>query len=293
MSVLLIILKILKIIGIILLIVLGILLVALLLVLFVPVRYKMTVKRETGDETFVTAHIKVTWLMHILNIAFSYPEAAYWHVRVFCFTIFRSDRPKEETNSQAQAEDVPLSAEASKTEQKKEPTEKREEKSKTEETSDMEEIPKVRIFFKKFIEILKNIKYTIIRICDKIKHIVKNVKYYLNILQSETFHRAFSACKTQVIALWKCIKPRKLDGNLIVGTNDPATTGQIMAIYGILYPLIGNNITVTPDFEQEIVEGNLLVKGRITVFTLIRIAWIIYFNKDIRRIVKLFKREAA
>ena len=96
-----------------------------------------------------------------------------------------------------------------------------------------------------------------------------------------------------MIALLKCIKPRKLEGNLIVGTNDPATTGQIMAVYGILYPLIGNNITVTPDFDQQIVEGNLLIKGRITAFKILKIAWIIYFNKDIRRIVKLFKREAV
>ncbi|MDE6963832.1 MAG: DUF2953 domain-containing protein, partial [Lachnospiraceae bacterium] len=117
--------------------------------------------------------------------------------------------------------------------------------------------------------------------------------YYINIIKSDTFVRAFGVCSKQALSLLKSIGPRKVTGSLVIGTGDPAGTGQVMAAYGILYPLIGDHIAVTPDFERQIVEGDLLIKGKITVFRAVKTAWIIYFNRDLRRLIQLFKREAA
>ena len=88
-------LSILKILGIVLLVLLGILLVFLLLILFVPVRYKVSAERDSGDEQTLQAQVKITWLFHILNMLYSYPDAAYLRVRVFIFTVFRSDQEKK------------------------------------------------------------------------------------------------------------------------------------------------------------------------------------------------------
>lgn len=316
-------LMILKILGILLLVVLGIILVLALLILFVPVRYRITAHRKVIEETPVVVRIKITWLFHILNAVFSYPEAAYVRVRVFCFTIFRSDKSgkkskpekKKATESQQEQQDMET-AEEQKTQQKKqdqadtekqkpqqeqqkqEITEKQnpqsEQKERNEEEGQEEEpAPTFSDFFKKLWAALKNIKYTIIKIYDKIKHIVKNIQYYIKIIKSETFKRAWTVCSGQVFSLLKSILPGKLKGNLLIGTGDPASTGQVLAIYGMLYPLIGNHIVITPDFEQQIVEGELFIKGRITVFKVLKTAWIVYFNKDLRRLIKLFKREAA
>ena len=112
-------------------------------------------------------------------------------------------------------------------------------------------------------------------------------------IRSETFQRAFGVCSEQTIALLNGIKPKKLRGNLVIGTGDPASTGQILAVYGMLYPVIGDHINITPDFERQIVEGNLLIKGRITAWKLLKTAWKVYFNRDIRRVIKLLKREEA
>ena len=91
----------------------------------------------------------------------------------------------------------------------------------------------------------------------------------------------------------KSISPRKIRGSVLIGTGDPASTGQILAVYGMLYPLLGYHIDIVPDFEQQIIEGDLYVKGKITVFKALKTAWIVYFNKDLRRLIKLLKREAA
>lgn len=287
-------LTILKIAGIVILVLLGSLLTILLLVLFVPVRYTITANRNVTDEVPIRARIKVTWLLHILNMLFSYPEAAYLRVRVFCFTIFRSDQPKDSgKKSDKNSEESKPEATSSvpkETEAIKEPEKER---ISTAEAEQEENKPTRRSFFKKLISLLKNIKYTIIKIYDKIKHIFRNIRYYLKVIQSETFKRAFGVCKSQIFDVLKSVRPRKVKGNLHIGTGDPASTGQILSVYGMLYPLIGNNILITPDFEQQIVEGDLFIKGKITVFKLLKAAWKIYFNRDIRRVLKLLKREAS
>lgn len=322
-------LTILKILGIILLVLLGIILMVVLLVLFVPIRYKIKVHRKTEDGTPIVADVRVTYLAYILNVAFSYPEAAYVRVRVFCFTVFRSDKSKGDAESSSsekgkrkekkgkkkdkaqddkgedkiRAEDAPKSEETETTEAtaeagQKEALKEEDEKDNSEgiedaERGDGKEENKILAFLRKIWDVLKNIRYTIVRICDKIKDIVNNIRYYVEILQSDRFDRGFQVCKGQLIALLKMLRPRKLTGELLIGTGDPASTGQVMAAYGILYPLLGNHIEVVPDFERQIVEGSLFIKGKITIFVLVKCAWIIYFNKDIRKLIKLFKREAA
>ena len=131
------------------------------------------------------------------------------------------------------------------------------------------------------------------QICDKIKHVISNIRYYLAVIQSNCFKRAFSLCKTEVFSLIKSILPRRIKGTFLVGTGDPASTAQILAVHGMLYPIIGNHITITPDFENAVIEGDLLVKGRITVFKALKTAIKVYFNKDVRKVLRLLKREAA
>lgn len=306
-------LAILKFLGILILAVLGLVLVILLLVLFVPVRYRITAHRKTEEEAAVAAKAKITWLAHILNIAFSYPDAAYVRVRLFCFTVFRTDdlfktdsdkkKSKIKGGEKPEAAENEVPAETAENEalaeaaENREQTEAKDNEAQEKQPADIgrdEEkksfINKFMEFFGKLIDILRNIRYTIAGIYDKIKQIVNNIQYYISIIKSETFGRAWSVCSTQALSLLKSIGPRKITGTLLIGTGDPAGTGQVMAVYGILYPLIGDHIAITPDFERRIVEGDLLIKGKITVFKAVKTAWIIYFNRDLRRLIKLLKK---
>ena len=154
-------------------------------------------------------------------------------------------------------------------------------------------IRKLRAFVHRIMEILKNIKYTIQKICDKIKGITKNIRYYVEIIQSDAFLRVWRVCGGEALKLLRSVLPGKARGRLLVGTGDPASTAQIIGIHGILYPLIGDHIMVIPDFERTIVEGELLLKGKLTVFRALKTALIIYFNKDLRKVIRLLKKEAA
>lgn len=151
----------------------------------------------------------------------------------------------------------------------------------------------IKSFFMKFLEIIRNIEYTIITICDKIKKVAGNIEYYIEVLQGEVFKKAFGVSKRQLFRIIKSIRPRKCDIRLTVGTGDPASTGQILAIYGMLYPFIGNNVIIQADFENMTVEGSVFVKGRVTAFTFLVTAFQLYRNKNLRQLIKLLKREES
>lgn len=289
-------LLILKILGIVLLVFLGILLALLLIVLFVPVRYQGSGYREEGDPVPMHVQLKVTWLLHLVRVSFIYPEEAFLKVKVLFFQILPAKEKKKKASNKKEADG------------KKPKTDKKEAGSDVRETASDQKISDegntavedggddrrtLLDFVRKLFSAIRNIKYTIRKIYDKINHIIHNIRYYIKILQTESFKRAFMLCREQLLRLMKIVLPRKVSGTFTIGMEDPAATGQILSIYGILYPLIGDSITVIPDFEKPVMEGSFRFKGKITAFTLIRIAAKIYFDKDLKRVICLFKKEAV
>ncbi len=289
-------LLILKILGIVLLVLLGILLALLLIVLFVPVRYQGSGYRKEGDSVPVHVQLKVTWLLHLVRVSFIYPEEAFLKVKVLFFQILPAKEKKKKASNKKESDG------------KKPKTDKKEAGSDVSDTASDQKISDegnaadedggddrrtLSDFVRKLFFAIRNIKYTIRKIYDKIKHIIHNIRYYIKILQTESFKRAFALCREQLLRLMKIVLPRKVSGTFTIGMEDPAATGQILSIYGILYPLIGDSITVIPDFEKPVMEGSFRFKGKITAFTLIRIAAKIYFDKDLKRVICLFKKEAV
>ena len=277
-------LLILKILGIVLLVLLGILLALLLIVLFVPVRYQGSGYREEGDPVPVHVQLKVTWLLHLVRVSFIYPEEAFLKVKVLFFQILPAkEKKKKASNKKEAGSDVRDTASDQKTS----------DEGNTAVEDGGDDRRTLLDFVRKLFSAIRNIKYTIRKIYDKINHIIHNIRYYIKILQTESFKRAFVLCREQLLRLMKIVLPRKVSGTFTIGMEDPAATGQILSIYGILYPLIGDSITVIPDFEKPVMEGSFRFKGKITAFTLIRIAAKIYFDKDLKRVICLFKKEAV
>ena len=144
----------------------------------------------------------------------------------------------------------------------------------------------------KIWEFFQNIWYTIKGLCDRIKGILENIEYYLDIIKGDTFKSSFALCKDELCSIFSYIRPRTFKLDWIIGTGDPASTGQVLAYYyAVLYPFLGPQANVQGDFEQKRIEGTALIKGKIKLFTFIKAAVRIYFNKDIRKLLKLFKKE--
>ncbi len=315
---LMIVLFILKIIGIILAAAIGILLLVLMCGLFVPIRYYVTADGKLGEKHPVRVEMKATWLLHMVNIVFSYGESARLRIRVLCFTLLDSAREKKkkkekkgkkkkERNSDIKEDGNEESEEREEIENLK--TESREKKPETEEIEETEtekaevEIPaleneekrnkSVFAFFHKLLEALKNIEYTIQGICGKIKNVMENIRYYIDILQGEAFRSVFRNAKKQLIWICRKVKPTRCRINLRAGMEDPATTGQIVAAYGILYPLVGGSVFLQPEFEEKVIEGDVYIKGKITGIIFLIAGLKIALDKNVWRLIKLLKKEGV
>lgn len=152
-------------------------------------------------------------------------------------------------------------------------------------------IPEIlQSLFEKIRRLFENIEYTINRFCDKIRSVSDTIEYYREVVEGEPFKRSFALCKDELTTIIKHLRPRKFKASLIVGMDDPASTGEILAVCGMLYPIIGGHVDVRGDFEKKRLEGQILIVGKLCMFTFLRAAVRIYFNKDIRKLYRLLKR---
>lgn len=126
---------------------------------------------------------------------------------------------------------------------------------------------------------IKNIRLTICSICDKIK-------YWINFLQEEPAKEAISLVKREFGKVLKHILPRKISGNVTFGFEDPSKTGQLLAGISVFYPLYYKQINISPDFTQNILLGDVNIKGRIYLCVLVKTAVLVYFDKNIQYMKK-------
>lgn len=327
-----IILLILKIVCIVLICILGILILAIAGVLFVPVRYRIKVVRQEGDgDPPAEVYVKVTWLLHLINILIKYPHKVIVRVRILIFTIFRLPGKEKKSKKKRNKKKQPEVSKADEMHSNADPvtlagTEEEEvqqasistpenvssdigEKDLSQNENDRDEsdekksiltmikniIDKIRQIIKKIKAFLENIQYTIRNFCDKIKSASDNIQYYREVLESDPFRQSLQLCKGELGWVLKKLKPNKFEADFIIGMEDPAATGEILAVFGILYPLIGQHVRVAGDFECDKmhIEGQLYIRGKIRASTFLRIVKRIYFNRDVKKLIKLLKKEAV
>ena len=147
-------------------------------------------------------------------------------------------------------------------------------------------LAKIYYFPQWLYEKVRKIHLTIRELCGKIKQ-------WREFLTSDTFKTALRFVLNRGNELRKRILPRKIKGNIIFGFDDPSITGQTLAVASIITPLYKGKLTITPMFDQKIIEGDILMKGRIFGITLVKIAWSVYRNKDVKGVIHHFSQKEA
>lgn len=312
---------ILKIISIVLAVLLGLFILILLLALFVPICYKGELRKETEPE--ITA--RVSWLLHIVSIPVIYRNGTLSvRIRFLGITVKKRMKDEEELDSdekeffqdvedaadtgeakleEIKTQEVPISDTS--TEKVNSPSDPdiqsknhktQEEVEKTPEESRSGPIKiifgKIKAFFLKILGIwkkIKNLKYTFRRLCGRIKKGIQKCRDTKEFFTDERTRAAFKQCVTQLKILIKKMFPKKMRGTLRFGTKDPALTGEILGGISIFYPVFMDNVKVYPDFEQGIFEGELFVKGRFCLITVLLVLWRLWRDKNIRYVYHKLK----
>ena len=306
-------LSVLKIAGIVLLVFLALVLSLLLFALFSPVSFylnadvKETELTKDGMARFAE-HTKADagfhWLFGLMHGTFSYPEEESFSVRLLW-----KKWPKEERESTGKAgetaddgiwdrtepEQEPVSVQTSSPAENNVPAEpaapvedvlpaqRKASARKAEPVGKTRRVHPVQAFFDglyfvltKPYEVLWKIQYTISSVCDKIDE----VRAFFD---SALYARAKDVVLGQTKRLLRGIRGRRIRADVLFGAGDPALTADVLALFSMLYPLLGPHCRMEADFERRILRGDVHVKGRITMFRLLTCTWILYRNRDVRK----------
>lgn len=302
------ILQILAVIGIVLLVLLALLILTVLAVLFVPIRYRASGEKEADRIEGVAA---VSFLYPFLS--FKWQRAGNenrWALRLLGIKLKGSPKvdkgkttepEKTEKGKVAEPEKTDKgkaeeTAQAAKPEKAAEPV-KEEKQPATSSVQNAEAEDAARQAEETGtqetdrVSSEKKARFTISGLCDKMENIRDNVEYYKERLTAEENRLFLKRTKERIFAVLKSIKPKVLTARVVCGTGSPDTTGYVCAVYGMLYPVIEDRISFTADFENKVLDGELSVKGKVRVATLVRHGIKILLDKQLKVFLKEMKRE--
>lgn len=305
-----IILLVLKIIGIALLVLLSVILLLLLIVLFVPVRYRINAEKQED----IKAKAVVDWLFPFLFAKVEYQEQSLtYQIRIFGILIYpRKTRVKEKRQRKraregkkqkepdlitmevrtAEPEAPKQRAEAA--EQKLEIEEKRlqaveqEPKAVNQSTEAVEQKPKPES--KKLSEEqprsgwFTRWKQKLLFLLEKIADLREKWRLIADFLGQEENKKGLLQIWNSVKHIIRHIIPKRISGEIEFGLDDPCSTGQVLGIAGALYGFYGQSVRVIPNFEEACLNGEIFIKGRLRIFTFVRICIKLLLDNNFKRL---------
>lgn len=289
-------LGILKWLGILLLVLPGLVLTVLLVVLFVPVRYEA----EGSFRGELLAKGQISWLWRLFSIQAVYDGDTEVSLRIFGVKPGRKKETAERTektetpdpvvtgSGKRPEEEVPVyesrpKAEAPASEKHQGTEEGIKEKVPAAGTKNAKNGQK-----KKRVRqsLFQKIKVTFQRICGKLKTAEERWQKLMEFLEKEENKNTFRLLKRQVIRFFKHVLPGKVSGTVRFGFEDPYTTGRILTYISPFYGWYGRTIQVIPVFDEQVLDGELSLKGRIRIATLLFIGFQVWRDKNFRTLLK-------
>ena len=320
---------ILKALGILLLVLLFLVLLIVCTVLFLPFCYRAQVLKEEEGFACVKASGRVSWLFGAVALTASYeeqkPEAQIllfgasletWKRRLKKIRRGEASVPRTEENETENA------LEAEKTAEQKAPDQKEKQQKVTAQKEQPEQeqepdAPKKSIlerFFgrieylpEKLLNLASRLLQTAFRLLElpfrllekleqkiqagrRLKGKWESVKKFF---RSKMFREALLHAKKEVLYFLKKAAPKKVTGTVRFGFNDPALTGETLGILGMIYGKLPKDLSIQPDFEQEILQGDVRMKGSFQAVTAAGIALRLFRDQNLRKTIRHFKHKEA
>ena len=322
---------ILKALGILLLVLLFLVLLIVCTVLFLPFCYRAQVLKEEEGFACVKASGRVSWLFGAVALTASYeeqkPEA---QILLFGASLetwkrrLKKIRRGEASVSRTEENETENAPEAEKTAEQKEPdqTEKQQKVTAQKEQPEQEQeqepdAPKKSIlerFFgrieylpEKLLNLASRLLQTAFRLLElpfrllekleqkiqagrRLKRKWESVKKFF---RSKMFREALLHAKKEVLYFLKKAAPKKVTGTVRFGFDDPALTGETLGILGMIYGKLPKDLSIQPDFEQEILQGDVRMKGSFQAVTAAGIALRLFRDQNLRKTIRHFKHKEA
>ena len=320
---------ILKALGILLLVLLFLVLLIVCTVLFLPFCYRAQVLKEEEGFACVKASGRVSWLFGAVALTASYeeqkPEAQIllfgasletWKRRLKKIRRGEASVPQKTDTVKKQ---MPQ-RDAEKTQKAPDQTEKQQKVTAQKEQPEQEQEPdapkksilerffgRIEYLPEKLLNLASRLLQTAFRLLElpfrllekleqkiqagrRLKRKWESVKKFF---RSKMFREALLHAKKEVLYFLKKAAPKKVTGTVRFGFNDPALTGETLGILGMIYGKLPKDLSIQPDFEQEILQGDVRMKGSFQAVTAAGIALRLFRDQNLRKTIRHFKHKEA
>ena len=147
-------------------------------------------------------------------------------------------------------------------------------------------IRKIADLYRKITEIPGKIGEIFQKFSDRIKTLSEKKNKIIDFITDEVHKKALVKVRDEGLYLLKKLKPKKFLAEIHFGFDDPCLTGKLLAGVSMAYPFLGKNVDVSPDFERQVLEGNLKIAGRIRVSYFARLLWRLIWCREVRMTYK-------
>ena len=124
---------------------------------------------------------------------------------------------------------------------------------------------------------------------EKVLKLIKVTSEWKKFLDSKNTHACIRIFKKALKKLLHILRIRQLSADLTIGTGDPATTGWILggiaSLFSFLPKKFYDTISIGADFENKVLHGSLKIKGRFCLGPILLLAWKVYRNKSVKRML--------
>lgn len=316
-----IILTVLKIIGIFLLILLGTILFVVVAVLAAPITYDIS---GEWNQQF-TLRGKIRWLYHILGISLEFQEGNP-AVKISLFgRVLGEEKKKNQPKVSRKKQDSgqKLSSEKQQGSRQKQSSGQKqdaEQKSLSEQNSEQNSRKTEVMAEEKPAEPVKQTKSEAVTpektkidpeekeevfsdwdplLDEELEKLEKGQKLhrFAAFLEQESVKRLIRKLWKSIGKIFGHLRPSVLFLKGRIGMDDPALTGKIMEVAAVLYAFYGEHIQLVSDFEEEVLEAEFTIKGRIVpgylIIKILGMGLRILLNKECRALYKDIKQNLA
>ena len=119
---------------------------------------------------------------------------------------------------------------------------------------------------------------------EKLQKIKEEVIFYKELWEDGNAKPFVQSALARVFHVVKNLLPRKVSGKLLFGAATPDVTGYVYGVYCMLRSTWPKRFPLefSPDFESQVLEGELMIKGRFCIFTILVDALRIWFDKRLK-----------
>ncbi|MCR5716485.1 MAG: hypothetical protein K6G23_06555 [Lachnospiraceae bacterium] len=134
-------------------------------------------------------------------------------------------------------------------------------------------------------------KFTFQVLCDKMRQGFEQIGQIRTFLSEEEVSTLIELLKVELWSLL-CYAAPRISGSLTYGNADPAITGEVLGVYSMLLPLHQRSFDFVADFEQERLDVDLCIRGRIRLIRLLFTALNLLIRGKLLTVVSLWKQSA-